>query len=85
MNVSGGGGQTIEIQGAHYINNGGAVFQMDFVAAAGQSYTVQYRDSLEAGQWLKLMDVPADTARTVIVTDPNAGGVSYRYYRIVSP
>ena len=53
-------------------------------AAAGQTYTAQYRDSLSAGGWLKLVDVQA-VAQTVEVTDLTITNSTSRYYRIVTP
>lgn len=55
-----------------------------FVAKPGRSYTILYRDSLDAGGWTRLTDVPsAFHQRTFEVTDPGAG--EQRYYRLVTP
>jgi hypothetical protein len=78
--------QNIQISSARYSNGATPVFQLDFMAEAGQTYTVQYRDSLAIGQWAKLADVQAaDTKRMVEISDPDASNSSIRYYRIVSP
>jgi hypothetical protein len=61
-------------------------FRLGFVARAGLSYTVQFRDSLTAGAWLKVADVPPPaTTQTVFVSDGAAATSSRRYYRIVTP
>jgi hypothetical protein len=57
-----------------------------FTAAAGQTYTVQFRDSLADGVWSKRTDVPAQPSeRTVEITDPILPSSAQRFYRIVSP
>ena len=61
-----------------------SVLQIRFTAVAGQTYTVQYRDSLSAGGWLKLADVQPVT-QSVEVTDPTVTNSTTRYYRIVTP
>jgi Bacterial TSP3 repeat len=59
-------------------------FQVSFAAKAGKAYTVQYRDSLSTGTWLKLTDVAAQGADGVrTVNDLTA--VAQRYYRVVTP
>jgi hypothetical protein len=61
-------------------------FRITFTALAGLSYTVQYRDSLTTGGWLKLADVPAQsTTQSVAIPDATAPNSSRRYYRIVTP
>jgi hypothetical protein len=57
--------------------------QLRFNAALGKSYRVEYRDSLSAGGWQLLQNVPAGLTRLVEINDP-AGGPS-RYYRLRSP
>ena len=59
-------------------------FIISFKAQQDLNYTVQYRDSLVEGGWLKLRDVPAGAARTVQVSDPGATGKS-RFYRVITP
>jgi hypothetical protein len=54
-----------------------------FSAVADKTYTVLYRNSLTAGSWLTLTNVPAGPARIVQFTDPT-GGVS-RFYRLRTP
>jgi hypothetical protein len=60
-----------------------AVLHIQFTANAGQTYTVQYRDSLATGNWSKLADVQPVT-QTAEVTDAAVTNSS-RYYRIVTP
>ena len=61
-------------------------FRITFTALAGLSYTVQYRDSLTTGAWLKLADVLAQTTpQTVLISDAGATNSPRRYYRVVTP
>ena len=61
---------------------GGVVIQ--FTAKANKSYTIQYKDTLAAATWLKLVDVPAQgTDRVVQQTDIPA--IAQRFYRVITP
>ncbi|MFO1498710.1 MAG: lamin tail domain-containing protein [Verrucomicrobiota bacterium] len=61
-------------------------FRLTFTAAAGASYTIQFRDSLTDGTWTKLSDIPAGTsAQTVSISDTAINQAPRRYYRVVSP
>jgi hypothetical protein len=63
----------------------GTEFILHFLAVAGNTYTVQYKDSLSTTTWLKLSDVPAQPATgDYAVVDHGATGES-RFYRIVAP
>ncbi|HEY2953342.1 MAG TPA: hypothetical protein VGK40_12205 [Verrucomicrobiae bacterium] len=63
----------------------GNSFILHFPAAAGNTYTVQYKDALTPGNWSKLADVPAQpVSRDVAVTNAPATGTN-RFYRIVTP
>ncbi len=58
------------------------VFQ--FSAVSNKSYTVEYRDSLSTGTWLRLQDyIAAPTDRTLSIT--NALGSPMRFYQVVTP
>jgi hypothetical protein len=64
----------------------GATVVLQMVTAPLRSYTVQYRDSLSSGNWLKLKDIPMDwIAQTVRVTDTLASPTQQRFFRVVSP
>jgi len=66
--------------------DGSSLVRIRFTAVAGQSYTVQFRDSLSSGGWSKLSDVPAPVSTgTFEVTDGGMSASASRYYRIVSP
>ncbi|MBI5385408.1 MAG: FAD-dependent oxidoreductase [Verrucomicrobia bacterium] len=66
------------------LQNGAATLR--FVVLAGNSYTVQYRDSLSDGPWQKLTDVPAGGfTREVEVPDPQPATSGARFYRLVTP
>lgn len=58
---------------------------LEFVARAGRSYTVLFKQSIEDAAWTRLTDVPAapeDHVETVV--DP-APAVGARFYRLVMP
>lgn len=62
----------------------GGQFQFSFTAQAGESYTLEFRDSLSSGSWLTLTNIAAPLVTTnVIVSDP-LSGVS-RFYRVATP
>jgi hypothetical protein len=57
---------------------------LQFTAAPNKSYTLEYRDNLEAGAWIRLSDIAASpTGGTVQVTDAPGGG--RRFYRLRTP
>jgi Lamin Tail Domain/CotH kinase protein len=61
---------------------GGA--KVRFTAKAGRTYTIQYRNALTSGTWLKLTDIAAPGADTIIEhTDVTAQPA--RFYRIATP
>ena len=60
--------------------------QILFTAQPGRTYTVQVRDSLTAGTWQRLADVPAPAIPALTtIADPAASALPLRYYRIVVP
>lgn len=61
-----------------------AALTLGFHAVSNRTYTVLYKDTVSAGDWSKLTDVPAATAnRMVLVTDQPVGAA--RFYRLVTP
>jgi hypothetical protein len=53
---------------------------------AGKTYTLQYRDSLTSGSWLKVADATGVAGDGVVtVSDPAAPAKGSRYYRVVTP
>jgi len=85
ITVNGSSGP-LQIQSVDMLAGSPAMLRVQFLAQAGQTYTVQYATSLPAGAWLKVSDVPAQPlTQTVEVTDPLTPGASLRFYRIVSP
>jgi hypothetical protein len=58
-----------------------------FLATAGQTFTIQFRDSLTTGGgWSKLTDVPAQGVDQMAdITDPISQNSTQRFYRVVSP
>jgi hypothetical protein len=62
------------------------LLSLRFTAAAGQTYTVQFRDSSADGTWSTLTNVSAQpSTQTVEITDPILNTSPQRFYRIVSP
>ncbi|PYK98315.1 MAG: hypothetical protein DME19_13015 [Verrucomicrobia bacterium] len=59
---------------------------LQFVAVAGKTYSVLYRDDLSSGTWLKLTDVSAQgSTGAMTIGDPTSGSVTTRFYRLVTP
>ena len=64
----------------------GQAVTISFFGLAGLSYTVQYRDELNTGNWLVLTNVaPSGVNQTLMVQDWEAAAKSQRFYRIVTP
>jgi hypothetical protein len=62
------------------------MMRLGFNAAAGKTYTLLYRDSLNEGVWLKLADFAAQPMSTLVeFNDPAVGNAKSRYYRLVTP
>jgi len=60
------------------------LLQFQFSAVSNKSYTVEYRNSLTTGTWVRLQDYTAVTTdRTITVT--NSLGGSMRFYQVVTP
>jgi hypothetical protein len=58
--------------------------QIEFIARANRTYTVEYTEDLDTPAWHKLSDVVAGLEnRTVVLTDPAAS--AQRFYRLVTP
>ena len=64
----------------------GDSFTIRFLAVAGKSYTILFRDSLDAGPWTRLADVsPQPGSQIVALPDPGANTSNLRFYRLVTP
>lgn len=64
----------------------GNVVTLTFNALAGRSYSVFYRDELDAlHPWVKLQDVPAAGAGIREIVDNGVGTGARRFYQLVSP
>jgi len=76
----------LQIDSTAWVGGPGSGAQIRFTAVAGRSYTVQYRDSLSGGAWLKLHDVePPLTTQAVEVVDSAGDHPATRYYRLITP
>jgi hypothetical protein len=61
-------------------------FAVRFTAIVGKTYSVFYKNALTDATWLKLADVAAQPADTLIdVTDLGATGQPRRFYQVVTP
>jgi Lamin Tail Domain/CotH kinase protein/Bacterial Ig domain/Concanavalin A-like lectin/glucanases superfamily/Immunoglobulin domain len=59
--------------------------EFNFEAVSNKTYTLQYREAVDSGPWLKLEDFPATpTNRSINVQDSFSKGPQ-RYYRLVTP
>lgn len=59
---------------------------LHFRAESGKSYSILYKDSLDAPFWAKLTDVELESqARDMEIIDPSSGSVTQRVYRLVTP
>ena len=59
---------------------------LQFIAVAGKTYSVLYRDDLSSGTWLKLTNVSAQgSTGAMTIGDPTSGSVTTRFYRLVTP
>ena len=59
-------------------------FRIQFTAQAGKGYTIQSRDSLTTGAWLRLTDIAAPPA-TQTVTFDDITALAQRFYRVATP
>jgi len=59
---------------------------LGFVAVAGATYAIEYRNSLSTGSWLTLSNVPAQPiTQTIEVMDFGTTNSSARFYRLRTP
>jgi hypothetical protein len=63
------------------VGAGPAVLQ--FNAAADRTYTIEYRDEIDAPAWTRLTDVPAGVVRVVQISDSTPR--PHRFYRLRTP
>ena len=68
------------------VSESGSDVLIRFTAVAGKSYTLQYRDQLNLGPWIPLVNVPPVTVtQAITLTDVKPAGVRQRFYRIITP
>jgi hypothetical protein len=61
-------------------------FDLKFSSVPGQTYTIQYSDSLNPSRWFKLVDIAAQSSVQLIeFFDPKMPNSPKRFYRIVYP
>jgi hypothetical protein len=56
-----------------------------FEAVAGKTYILQFRESLDKGEWSNLKSIFPSTTGTIEVLDPVPAGTISRIYRLVLP
>jgi hypothetical protein len=59
--------------------------RLQFEAAIGRSYTIQFRDSLTSGPWQKATDVLPQSAAGTVLAEAPGPEVRTRFYRLVTP
>jgi len=60
--------------------------QIQFIAVAGRTYSVLYRDALASGNWIPLAHIPAHPVdQTVNVEDTAPTTKLCRFYRVITP
>jgi hypothetical protein len=66
------------------INTAGGAVQFEFTAASNRTFTVQFKDALEAISWSVLTNIPAaPQARVISISVPPTN--STRFYRLGAP
>jgi hypothetical protein len=60
-------------------------FTLNFTAAAGRTYTVEYKDSVGSAFWLQLANIPPRSAMGEISVKDSEALVPSRFYRITTP
>ena len=67
------------------ISTGAGAVNLQFLAVSNRTYSVLYKDDLNAPNWSRLIDVPAQSANHIeIFSDPSVG-FEQRFYRLVTP
>jgi hypothetical protein len=86
VTVTDGGQTSLQFESIELVRGSPNVVVFRFIAEAGKSYTVQNRDSLSGGAWLKLKDITAPLSdQPMDVAEPVPDGRISRFYRIVTP
>jgi hypothetical protein len=68
------------------ITSSSGAIKIRFLAIAGKTYSIQYREEIGADRWQKLLDVPAQLSTTEMeVIDATANPGFDRFYRIATP
>ncbi len=76
-------GEPIQLTNPHFVDN---VFTFRFSAIAGRSYSVDYRDALDAGtNWLRLLNIPDVPVSGDYAVTNFAPPSTTRFYRVVTP
>jgi hypothetical protein len=73
----------LKLDAGGIVPEGGAV--LSFQAVSNRSYSVQFRNALGTGDWLRVTNIsPTTNDRTIMLTNP-APGIAERFYRLVTP
>ena len=69
-----------------HVTRAGGLTTISFTAQMGQTYTVQYKDSLSLTSWNLLTTVPPQTSTgAAFAYDTGVSASGYRFYRILTP
>jgi hypothetical protein len=63
----------------------GTVVTLQFLAVPNRSYSLLYKDSLNAPDWSKLRDIESQSTSRVVVEQDAIGVLANRFYRLVTP
>jgi hypothetical protein len=80
LTVTDGGQTSLQFASIELVRGSPNVVIFRFIAEAGKSYTIQNRDSLSGGAWLKLKDVPAPLSdQPIDIAEPVPDGRTSRF------
>jgi hypothetical protein len=56
--------------------------ELTFPALIGQTYRVEFSDTLEATNWQLLQEIANASVSPITILDPTAATASHRFYRV---
>jgi hypothetical protein len=76
----------MQIDSVNWSGGASSGLHLKFSTVPGQTYSIQYSDSLSPSRWFKVADVAAQSSIHLIdFFDPTTPNSSKRFYRIVCP
>jgi hypothetical protein len=67
------------------VSHPGAVFSLRFMAVSNRTYTVRYKEEMDAMDWTKLADLPARGTNGLMTVEDPAPASATRFYQLVTP